>query len=131
MWWLWSKNPTGPSRLGAVVKKRDFPWIDLGIAAEHFCLQATAEGLGTCMLGWFHEKQVRALLGIPEKSRVGLIITLGYPADPSGQPKTRKKAGEIVCWNAYSEEKNRPDACPMDEGARGASNPVKNGEKES
>ena len=115
------------SRLGAAVKKRDFPWIDLGIAAEHFCLQATAEGLGTCMLGWFHEKQVRALLGIPEKSRVGLIITLGYPADPLDQPKVRKEVEEIVFWNTYAGENNRPDACSIDGAVSGESNPVNDG----
>jgi len=44
-------NPT--SHLGGWVKQRDFAWMDVAIAAEHFCLQALAEGLGTCILGWF------------------------------------------------------------------------------
>ena len=39
------------ARMGARVKKRDFPWMDVGIAAEHFCLQAAAEGLGTVCWG--------------------------------------------------------------------------------
>ncbi|MBN2426931.1 MAG: nitroreductase family protein [Deltaproteobacteria bacterium] len=98
------EKPNWTSSLGAVVKKRDFPWIDLGIAAEHFCLQATAEGLGTCMLGWFNEKGARTLLGIPQKSRVGLIITLGYAADPADQPKQRKTMEKIVRWNSYAGE---------------------------
>jgi nitroreductase len=95
------EKPNFTSRLGAAVKKRDFPWIDLGIAAEHFCLQATAEGLGTCMLGWFNEKKVQSLLNLPDKCRVGLIITLGYPADDPNRPKNRKELEEIVCWNSY------------------------------
>ncbi len=90
------------SRIGAKVKKRDFPWIDVGIAAEHFCLQAAALDLGTCMLGWFKEDKVRGLLGIPAAKRVGLIITLGYPADTKIRPKVRKDISSMVCWNSYS-----------------------------
>jgi nitroreductase len=96
------EKPVLTSRLGAAVKKRDFPWIDIGAAAEHFCLQAAAEGLGTCMLGWFDESKVRSLLGIPAKSRVGLIITLGYPADDPDRPKNRKELEDVVRWNGYS-----------------------------
>lgn len=90
------------SRIGAKVKKRDFPWIDVGIAAEHFCLQAAAQGLGTCMLGWFKEDNVRDLLKIPTSKRVGLIITLGYPSDINIRPKIRKKMTQMVRWNQYS-----------------------------
>jgi len=90
------------SRIGAKVKKRDFPWIDVGIAAEHFCLQAAAEGLGTCMLGWFKEDKVRALLNIPESKRIGLIITVGYPSDESVRPKIRKEIVDLVRWNSYA-----------------------------
>ena len=82
------------SRIGAVVKKKDFPWIDVGIAAEHFCLQAAAQGLGTCMLGWFKEEKVKQLLNIPAAKRVGLLITLGYPYTHPGKPP-RKHLDEI------------------------------------
>ena len=41
--------------------------IDIGIAAEHFCLQAAEEGLGTCMLGWFNEKSVKKLINVPDQ----------------------------------------------------------------
>jgi nitroreductase len=89
------------SRLGARVKQRDFAWMDVAIAAEHFCLQAVTEGLGTCMLGWFKEVKVRALLNIPERKRIGLIITLGYPADSKIRPKIRKAHAAVVRWNQY------------------------------
>ena len=89
------------SRIGAAVKKRDFPWIDVGIAAEHFCLQAAAEGLGTCMLGWFKEEKVKRLLAIPASKRVGLLITLGYPADGTIRPKIRKAIDDMLSWNRY------------------------------
>jgi nitroreductase len=89
------------ARIGARIKKKDFPWIDLGIAAEHFCLQAAAEGLGTCMLGWFNEERARDLLQIPSDKRLGLIMTLGYPADETIRPKIRKELIRLVRWNRY------------------------------
>jgi nitroreductase len=89
------------ARIGARVKKKAFPWIDLGIAAEHFCLQAAADGLGTCMLGWFKEEKARDLLKIPRDKRLGLIITLGYPANETIRPKVRKDRSAMVRWNRY------------------------------
>jgi nitroreductase len=89
------------ARIGAKVKKRDFSWMDVGIAAEHFCLQAAAQGLGTCMLGWFKEERVRRLLHIPASKRVGLIITVGYPAEDRPRPKVRKPLDRMVRYNRY------------------------------
>jgi nitroreductase len=89
------------SRLGQVLKDRDFPWLDVGIAAAHFCLQATELGLGTCMIGWFHEKKIKELLGIPSSKRVALLITLGYPATEIIPSKKRKSLQEIVSFNTY------------------------------
>jgi nitroreductase len=90
------------TQVGAYLKDREFPLIDIGIAAEHLCLQAAEEGLGTCMLGWFNEKAVKELLHIPDNKRIGLLITLGYPA--AGYPvreKKRKGYQEVVTFNKY------------------------------
>jgi len=89
------------SRIGAAVKNRDFAWMDVAIAAQHFCLQAAAEGLGTCMLGWFKEDGVKDLLQIPSAKRVGLLITLGYAASNIIRPKKRKDLKAMVRWNSY------------------------------
>jgi nitroreductase len=90
------------SNLGQVLKDKEYPLIDIGIAVEHFCLQAVEEGLGTCILGWFNEKKVKKLLGIPLKKRAELIITLGYPATPMIREKKRKSLGEIAVYNRYA-----------------------------
>lgn len=89
------------SKFGSLVKQKHFPLIDIGIAAEHICLAAVAEGLGTCMIGWFDEPAVRKLLSIPSKSRPVLIITLGYPAKPEIREKRRKTLDEVVKYNSY------------------------------
>lgn len=86
--------------LGNKIKNRNFSLIDIGIAAEHFCLQAEELGLGTCMIGWFKEQELKQLLGIPEKKRPELIITLGYPADEF-RVKKRKKIENIISYNKY------------------------------
>ena len=82
-------------------KDKDFRPIDIGIAAEHFCLAAAEQGLGTCMLGWFDEKDVKKILGIKENKRVPLIITLGYPESDEIQDKERKDIGKFRNYNSY------------------------------
>lgn len=89
------------ARLGAAMKDLPFPMMDAAIAAEHFCLQAAEEGLGTCMLGWFDEARVRSLLGIPASARPALILTLGYPAETAIPPRRRKALAEMHAWNVY------------------------------
>lgn len=90
------------AQLAGWVKKRDFAWTDLGIVAEHICLQATELGLGTCMVGWFNEKKIIELLNIPNSKRVGLVISLGYPADNYKlRKKIRKPLTQITSYNKY------------------------------
>jgi len=96
-----SERPSFFSRIGSAIKDKQFSLIDIGITAEHFCLQATEEGLGTCMLGWFNEKGVKALLNISPSKRVELIITMGYPESNQIRPKERKEIDQIRSYNSY------------------------------
>lgn len=68
------------SFLGAKIKDKYFPLIDIGIATAHITLAAESEGLGSCILGWFDEKEIKKLTGIPANKRLLLDITIGYPA---------------------------------------------------
>jgi nitroreductase len=94
------EKPNITSRFGEMVKDKKYTLMDVGIAASHFCLQAAAEGLGSCMLGWFNEQKVQKLLNIPGDKRPMLIISLGYPAGKK-RKKIRKKAKDIVKYNSY------------------------------
>lgn len=85
--------------IGSVIKDKEYSLLDVGIAVEHFCLQAAELGLGTCILGWFDEKKVKKLLGIKNR-RIPLLITLGYPAGET-RVKSRKKLEEMSSWNKY------------------------------
>lgn len=95
------EKPNTLSQIGGRIKNKDFYLIDIGIAAEHFCLKAAELGLGTCMLGWFNERRVQKLLNIPVRKRTGLLITMGYPADDHIREKKRKTLDEILKFNIY------------------------------
>jgi len=86
---------------GQIIKNKAYPLIDLGMAVEHFCLQAVEEGLGTCILGWFKERKIKELLQIPKNRRAELIITVGYPASDKLRDKKRKTLDEISSFNRY------------------------------
>ncbi len=94
------EKPKIITQIGGRLKDREFPLIDIGIAAAHFCLQATELGLGTCMIGWFDEERIKELLTIPAKTRIGLVITLGY-SNEEMRKKIRKSPDKMSCFNSY------------------------------
>jgi nitroreductase len=90
------------TQLGQRIKKKEWKLIDIGITAEHFCLQAEEEGLGTCMLGWYNEKPIKKLLNIPDKKSIALIISVGYATENyKHRKKTRKSIENICSYNRY------------------------------
>ncbi len=83
------------ARLGGYFKGVQYSLIDIGIACEHFLLQAAEEGLGTCMLGWFNEGAVKKILKIPRDQKVDLIISIGYPESDEIREKIRKPIDQV------------------------------------
>ncbi|MBE6915507.1 MAG: nitroreductase [Ruminococcaceae bacterium] len=81
--------------LGARVKKNDYRSIDIGILTAYITAEATVQGLGTCILGWLDDQEIREICGIDEKVR--LVITLGYASkDDKLRPKKRKPISELI-----------------------------------
>jgi len=74
--------------LGARHKKNDYRSMDIGLMAAHICFEAVAQGLGTCILGWFDDEKVREICHV--KHPVRLIITLGYPGE-NDKLRTKKR----------------------------------------
>ncbi|MEA3504828.1 MAG: nitroreductase family protein [Bacteroidota bacterium] len=96
------EQPCSTSRSGRSIEDKEWPLIDIGIAVEHFCLQASELGLSTCMIGWFYEKLVKELLDIPEGKDVALMISVGYAPDYFGvKEKRRKSTDEVLSYNGY------------------------------
>lgn len=88
------------SKLGCGIKDKDFPIMDLGIASAYMTLAAEDEGIGSCILGWFDEKKIKELVGVPQKKRLMLIISLGYNLKPK-RKKIRKDFDEVVSFEKY------------------------------
>ncbi len=81
--------------LGAKLKKNDYRSIDIGIVAAYITAAATAEGLGSCILGWFDDSEIRRICSLD--GAVRLVITLGYAAEGDElRPKKRKGMDELV-----------------------------------
>ena len=88
------------SFLGAKIKDKYFPLIDIGIAAAHIVLAAESEGLGSCILGWFDEKEIKKLIGIPANKRLLLDVAIGYPLKEK-RKKLRKPKEKVISYNNY------------------------------
>jgi len=82
-------------------RKMKYHLIDLGISAEHFCLQAEAEGLGTCMLGWINQRKIKKVLKIPRDRKIHLMISMGYPEHRKDGVSKRKTLEEVRKYNKY------------------------------
>ena len=81
--------------MGARVKGNDYRSIDIGIAAAFITAEAAAQGLGSCILGWFDDEKIRSICGLSHPVR--LVITLGYPKDTL-RAKKRKDLSELVSY---------------------------------
>ena len=83
--------------LGAKLKGNDYRSIDIGIAAAYLTAEAAAQGLGSCILGWFDDDKIRKFCDLTAPVR--LVITLGYAKE--GDPlrtKKRKDLQELVSY---------------------------------
>jgi len=74
---------------------------DIAIVLDHLSLAALAEGLGTCFLGSYDEREIRSILSIPDEVRVPLMMTLGYP-DKWPNPRPKKSLSELIYYDEYA-----------------------------
>jgi nitroreductase len=89
----------------------DWYIVDVALAGENMVLAATAEGLGTCWVGSFVEKDVKALLGVPDNLRVVALLAVGYSVEKVSMAakilhlvRRRKSLNEIASWEMYGQE---------------------------
>jgi nitroreductase len=75
--------------------------IDLAIAMEHICLQATELGLATCWIGSFYPDKVRPILGIPDPITIVELMALGYPAD-SPREHSRGPLESVISFEKWA-----------------------------
>ncbi len=81
-------------RIAPAISKVKYDFIDVGIAGQHFALQATELGLGTCWIGWFKVKKAAGLLGLPSNWKIEAMMAVGFPArQPPPETGNRARGG--------------------------------------
>jgi len=90
------------ARIGGMFRGTKYYLLDIGIACEHFVLQAEDLGLGTCWIGWFDEQAVKSILNVPRSKKIDILIALGYyDRDKLGSEHGREPIDRIASFNSY------------------------------
>lgn len=76
--------------------------VDIAIAVDHMTLVAVEEGLASCWIGAFDQRRIKEILSIPDRYRVVVLLSLGYPAESPGR-KLRKPLKEIISYDGFFE----------------------------
>ncbi len=88
------ENYVKSAAVGAKLKQNDYRSIDIGIVSAYITGEATAQGLGTCILGWFDDAKIRKICGLDKPVR--LVITLGYAKENDALRVKKRKAAEKI-----------------------------------
>ena len=81
----------------STIKVWGFQMFDAGVAAQTFCLAAHEKGLGTVIMGYFDEEEIKKIVDIPEGQQLAALIPIGYPdIDPAAPP--RKDASKLLTF---------------------------------
>ena len=90
------------SAIGGMLRGTKYYLVDIGIAGEHFVLQADELGLGTCWIGWFNERAAKRILGVPRHKKVDFLIALGYyDGKKSPSRHKRRPINRMSSFNSY------------------------------
>ena len=79
--------------------------MDLALAMHNLMLSALDEGLGTCWVSAFNEKEIKEILRVPHYMRVLAITPLGYPDEKKTRVKKRKPLEEILYYESWEKSK--------------------------
>ena len=81
--------------------KRDSGAEDAAIVATHMLLAAASLGVDSCWINKFDPAELAALLGLPEKEEILMLMDLGYAAEGAGplpNHSRRKELSETVSY---------------------------------
>ena len=78
--------------VGSKAMHNDFRSIDIGTLSAYLTLEATAQGLDTCILGWLDDEKIRALCGL--EGNVRLVIPVGYAKKDDPLREKKRKSME-------------------------------------
>ena len=75
--------------------------IDISFAVAQMVLQATHEGLGTCVVTTFDEVLLQETLTVPFSMRVVMLLLLGHPAEAAAHFRDRQSLSRIVSYEHW------------------------------
>lgn len=88
-------NYVASAAFGAKLKGNDYRSIDIGILSAYITAQATCEGIGSCILGWFDDNEIRKICKLDKPPR--LVISLGYPDTNDKLRQKKRKSLDSIC----------------------------------
>jgi len=74
--------------------------MDVTTALQNMVLAAWVQGIGSCWMGAFDEKKLRATLGLPADARIVGAIAVGVPDEEPKQP-AKRTLSDIVHVNRW------------------------------
>lgn len=91
------ENYCRTAAVGSKLKHNDYRSIDIGIVTAYITAEATAQGLDSCILGWFDNDKIKSICEL--KGDVRLVICIGYAnADDKLRNKKRKDFNELISY---------------------------------
>jgi nitroreductase len=96
-----------PLAIAVAIEETVYAVSDASRAIQSMMLAAWAEGVGSNWVGFHGLEAIKPLLDIPAALDLLAIIPFGYPADPGGKGKKRRKPLGSV---AHSERFGQPFA---------------------
>lgn len=83
--------------VGAKLKHNDYRSIDIGIVAAYITAEATAQGLGSCILGWFDNDKIKEICDL--EGDVRLVVCIGYAkTEDKLRDKKRKSLEKLTSY---------------------------------
>jgi nitroreductase len=79
-----------------IIDSQYFAKGDLGAATVQVCLEAEAQGLGSCIIGMYDREGLCKQLNIPIEKQFAAFIAIGYAANGTVRAKSRKPLEEIA-----------------------------------
>lgn len=74
--------------------------FDCGLAVGNLLAAAQAEGLATCVVGWFDEKTVKGVLNVPDHYKIVAYTPLGY-GNETVLTRPRKEFKDTTFYNQW------------------------------
>src|SRR5262245_29049442 len=88
-----------PLAIVVAIQRTKFSVADAARAIQSMILTAWCEGIGSNWVGFMGLDDIKPLLAIPNELDVLAIISLGYPAQPTGKGKKNRKPLSEVAHN--------------------------------